>query len=294
MGRKRLPDGRIPVLLSAHADELVSVDARAIADYVDRFPETTVAQVARQLGRTRRVRRYRAVLRAADRLEFIDGLRALTAGREHPLVARSALSSAPRQAFLFPGQGVHWPGMGTVAYQSLPVYRTATDSSAAAFEAAGITSPLRYLTAADVSQTFSEIETQGAQFVHAVALAEVWRSCGMLPDLTIGQSLGEVAAAFIAGSITLSDAVAVVAARAGVVRRLPGRYAMATLGISAEEAAALIAATDGWAELSVVFSASTVAVSGDRDAVPAIVDAVRSTVGSPVRSPRASRDTPAC
>ncbi len=276
MALKRLPDGRIPILLSAHADELVSVDARAIADYLDRFPETTLAQVAQRLRRTRRVRRYRAVVRAADRLELIDGLRALAAGREHPLVARSALSSAPRQAFVFPGQGGHWRGMGTVAYQALPSYRAAADRCAAAFEAAGIESPLRYLTAAGDLQNYSEIEIQGAQFVHAVALAEVWRSCGVLPDLTIGQSLGEVAAAVIAGSIALSDAVAVVAARAGAVDRLPGRYAMATLGISAQAAGALIAATDGWVELSVVYSASTVAVSGDRDAVLAIVDVVRS------------------
>jgi mycobactin polyketide synthetase MbtD len=272
----RLPDGRIPVMLSAHADELVSRDALAVADYLDRFPEATVGQVARQLRRTRRVRRHRAVLRATDRLELMDGLRALAAGREHPLVARSALVSAPRQAFVFPGQGVHRPGMGTVAYQALPAYRTAADRCAAAFEAAGIRSPLRYLTAADDSQDFAEIEIQGAQFVHAVALAEVWRSCGVLLDLTIGQSLGEVGAAFIAGSITLSDAVAVVAARAGVVGRLSGRYAMATLGISAEAAGALIAATDGWVELSVIYSASTVAVSGDRDAVLAVVDAVGS------------------
>jgi mycobactin polyketide synthetase MbtD len=277
MAPKRLPDGRIPVLLSAHAKELVSVDARAIADYLDRFPETTVAQLARQLRRTRRVRRYRAVLRAADRLELIDGLRALAAGSEHPLVARSALGSAPRQAFVFPGQGGHWPGMGAIAYQALPSYRTAADSCAAAFQATGIESPLRYLTAADDFQTFSEIEIQGAQFVHAVALAEVWRSCGVLPDLTIGQSLGEVAAAVTAGSITLSDAVAVVAARASVVDRLPCRYAMATLGIGTQAAEALTAATDGWVELSVVYSASTVAVSGDRDAVLAIVDVVRSS-----------------
>jgi mycobactin polyketide synthetase MbtD len=276
MALKRLPDGRIPVLVSAHAEELVAADARTIADYLDRFPETTVAQVARQLRRTRRVRRYRAVLRAVDRLELIDGLRALAAGREHPLVASSALSSAPRQAFVFPGQGSHWPGMGIDAYQALPSYRNTTNSCVAAFEAAGIESPLRYLTAADDLQTFSEIEIQSAQFVHAVALAEVWRSCGVVPDLTIGQSLGEVAAAVIAGSITLADAVAVVAARASVVDRLPGRYAMATLGISAQAAGALIAATDGWVELSVVYSASTVAVSGDRDAVLAIVDVVRS------------------
>jgi mycobactin polyketide synthetase MbtD len=277
MAPKRLPDGRIPVVLSAHADELLSVDARAIADYLERFPETTVAQVVRQVRRTRRVRRYRAVLRAADRLELIDGLRALATGHEHRLVARSALGSAPRQAFVFPGQGVHWPGMGTVAYRALGSYRTAADGCVAAFDAAGIVSPLRYLTAAEDSQAFSEIEIQGAQFVHAVALAEVWRSCGVLPDLTVGQSLGEIAAAVIAGSVTLSDAVAVVAARASVVDRLQGRYAMATLGVSAEAAGALIAATDGWVELSVVYSASTVAVSGDRDAVLAIVEEVRSS-----------------
>ncbi|MEB3983442.1 mycobactin polyketide synthase MbtD [Mycobacterium sp. 663a-19] len=275
MSVRRLPDGRTPVLLSAHAGELVSVDARAIADYLERFPETTVDQVARQLRRTRRVRRHRAVLRAADRLELVDGLRALADGLEHPLIARSELSSAPRQAFVLPGQGVHWPGMGADPYLALPGYRAVADGCNSAFESAGIVSPLAYLTAADDSRAFTEIEVQGAQFVHAVALAEVWRSCGVVPDLTIGQSLGEVAAALIAGSITLPDAVAVVAARAGVVNRLPGCYAMATLGVGAEAARALIAATDGWVELSVVFSASTVAISGDRDAVLAIVDKVR-------------------
>lgn len=279
MARNRLPDGRIPVLLSAHADELVPGDARAIAEYLDRHPETTVAQVARQLIGTRRVRRHRSVLRAADRAELVDGLRALAAGREHPLVASSTLSSAPRQAFVVPGQGGHWPGMGAIAYRALPSYRAAADACAAAFEAAGIVSPLRYLTAADESQTFSEVEIQGAQFVHAVALAEVWRSCGVVPDLTIGQSLGEVAAAVIAGGIALPDAVAVVAARADVVDRLTGRYAMATLGVGVPAAEPLIAAADGWVELSVVYSADTVAVSGDRDAVLAIVDEVRSRGG---------------
>jgi mycobactin polyketide synthetase MbtD len=296
MAAKRLPDGRVPVLLSAHADELVAVDAQAIADYLDRFPETTVPQVARQLRRTRRVRRHRAIVRAADRLELVDGLRALAAGGEHRLVARSALGSAPRQAFVFPGQGGQWPGMGVTAYQDLPPYRAATDSCAAAFEAAGIESPLRYLTTMDEPETFpatfSEIEIEGAQFVHAVALAQVWQSCGVLPDITVGHSLGEVAAAYIAGSITLPDAVAVVAARAGVAGRLPGRYAVAALGISEAAAQPLIAATDGWLELSVVNARSTVAVSGDRGAVRDIVDVVRRngqfareiTVGFPVHT----------
>lgn len=295
MAPKQLPDGRVAVLLSAHAEELIGPDARAIADYLERFPATTVTEVARQLRKTRRVRRHRAVLRAADRLELAEGLRALAAGREHPLIARSSLGSAPRQAFVFPGQGGHWPGMGAVAYRELPTYRTATDTCAAAFAAAGVDSPLPYLIAppgTDERQAFCEIEIEGAQFVHAVALAEVWRSCGVLPDLTVGHSLGEVAAAYLAGSITLSDAVAVVAARANVVGRLPGRYAVAALGIGEQDASALIATTGGWLELSVVNASSTVAVSGERQAVAAIVDTVRSsghfargiTVGFPVHT----------
>jgi mycobactin polyketide synthetase MbtD len=298
MAAKRLPDGRIPVLLSAHAEELVACDAHAIAEYVDRFPATTVSQVAGQLRRTRRVRRYRAVLRAADRAELIDALLALAEGRAHPLVTRSAKSSrgsAPRQAFVFPGQGGQWPGMGSVAYQQLPGYRAAIDECAAAFDAAGTVSPLRYLTSEDMTDdlpAFSEIEIEGAQFVHAVGLARVWISCGVLPDLTVGHSLGEVAAAYVAGSITLPEAVAVVAARAGVVDRLPGRYAVAALGVSERDARPLIAATDGFLELSVVNAPSTVAVSGDRDAVSAIVETVRGgggfareiTVGFPVHT----------
>jgi mycobactin polyketide synthetase MbtD len=292
MASQRLPDGRIAVLMSAHADELVEMDAGAIADYLDRCPAVTVSEVARQLRRTRRVRKYRAVLRAADRRELVEGLRALAAGSEHPLVARSALGSAPRQAFVFPGQGGQWPGMGAVAYRELPAYRAATDTCAAEFVAAGIASPLRYLTTADDPDTFAEIEIEGAQFVHAVALAHVWLSCGVLPALTIGHSLGEVAAAHIAGSITLPDAVTVVGARARVVDRLPGRYAVAALGISEQAADQLIAATDGWLELSVVNAHSTVAVSGDRNAVLDIVEAVRRsgqfareiTVGFPVHT----------
>lgn len=75
MAPKQLPDGRVAVLLSAHAEELIGPDARAIADYLERFPATTVTEVARQLRKTRRVRRHRAVLRAADRLELAGNAR---------------------------------------------------------------------------------------------------------------------------------------------------------------------------------------------------------------------------
>ena len=263
------PDGRVPVLLSAHAEELIAADAEAIRDYLDRGPD--VRAVAATLLRTRRVRRHRAVVRASDAAELADGLRALAAGDEHPLVACSSQTKAPRTTFVFPGQGSQWPSMGVDAYRELPGYRAEVDKCAEAFVAAGVESPLRYLTS---ESDFSQIQTQAAQFTHAVGLAQVWKSCGILPDITVGHSLGEVGAAYVAGTITLADAAAVVIARAQVVDGLPGSYGMAVLGISADEAETLIGATPGWLELSVVNAGSSVVVSGDRDAIAAIVASV--------------------
>ncbi|MGE2714900.1 mycobactin polyketide synthase MbtD [Mycolicibacterium litorale] len=288
----RWPDGRIPVLVSAHAADLVAADGDAVLGYLERHPDASVADVAGQLAATRRVRRHRAVVRARDRGELADGLRALAANAEHPLVARSAEGSVTRTAFVFPGQGTQWPAMGADAYRELDEYRAAVDACAEAFAAAGAQSPVRYLTTADAPDTFSETEVEGAQFTHAVALAHVWRSFGVLPDITVGHSLGEIGAAYIAGAMTLQDAVSVVIARAGVVDRLAGDHAVAVLGVDPDTAERVIAATPGWLELAVVNAPSSVAVSGDRTAVSAAVARVREqggfareiTVGFPVHT----------
>ncbi|BBY04757.1 mycobactin polyketide synthase MbtD [Mycobacterium noviomagense] len=263
-----LPDGRIPVLLSAHDEELVARDAAAVLEYLDREP--SVAAVAATLLRIRRVRRHRAVIRAADRAELAAGLRALADGHEHPLVATSSLTDRPRVAFVCPGQGNQWPSMGAEAYRQLPAYRAEADNCAAAFVAAGHPSPLPYLVDG-TARHWSQTEIQGAQFTHCVSLAQVWRSYGILPAITVGHSLGEVAAAYGAGAMTLADAVAVVAARATVVDRLAGPYGMAVVGVAVDEAKRLISETAGWLEISAVNAPSSTVVSGDRGAVEGLV-----------------------
>ncbi|OBC15823.1 polyketide synthase [Mycobacterium sp. 852013-50091_SCH5140682] len=280
-----LPDGRVPILLSAHAADLVEQDAAAILRYLDSQPAATPSEVAQTLLSTRRVRRHRAVVRAADRGELLDGLRALAAGQDHPLVDRST-GSAPHQgntqhrvAFVFPGQGSQWPSMGLEAYADLTAYRAEADACAAVFCAAGAASPLDYLLAPAAADTndFSQVQIQGAQFVHGVALARVWQSCGLLPDITVGHSLGEIGAAYLAGAVTLPEAVAIVIARATVLDRLTGPYRVAVLGIPAAAAHQVIAETPGWLELSVVNSRSSVAISGDASAVAAAVHTVTGT-----------------
>lgn len=266
-----LPDGRLPVLLSAHTEDLIAQDAAAIVRYLDRRP-ADVAAVAATLLRTRRIRRHRTVIRAADIGELTDALRAVAAGVDHPLVACSA-QPAHNLAFVFPGQGSQWPSMGVDAYDRLPEYRAEADRCAAAFVAAGHASPLDYLMAepSAVTNDFTQVQIQGAQFVHGVALARVWRSCGVLPDLTVGHSLGEIGAAYVACTITLPQAVGVVAARATLLDGLTGPYRVAVLGLSPDAAEQAVAGVDGWAEVSVVNSKSSVAVSGDTAAIASLV-----------------------
>ncbi|EKF23211.1 short chain dehydrogenase family protein [Mycolicibacterium hassiacum DSM 44199] len=266
-----LPDGRVAVVLSAHAEELLGRDAAAITAYLERHPQASPAAVAATVLRTRRIRRHRAVLRAGGRAELLDALRAVQAGQAHPLVARSSRTSRAATAFVFPGQGNQWPSMGAEAYRRLPGYRAAADACAAAFTAAGHPSPLPYLTTG--SGDWSQTEIQGAQFTHAVGLAQVWRSVGIRPDYTIGHSLGEVAAAYVAGAIALPDAVAVVAARARAVERLAGGYAMAVLATPVGDAEALIAETRGWLEISAVNADASVVIAGERTAVADLVAA---------------------
>jgi mycobactin polyketide synthetase MbtD len=215
------------------------------------------------------------VIRAHSTEELRAGLRAVADGADHPLVARSSAGRAPRVAFVFPGQGGQHPGMGADAHRDFPGYRAAVDECVAAFAAAGHATPLRYLTEAVDPESFSEIEIQGGQFTQAVGLAAIWRGLGITADVVVGHSLGEIAAAYVAGAMTLTDAVAVVAARAGVVDRLSGRYAVAALGIPAVAAGVLIDEVDGWLELSVINASAAVAVSGDADAVSEAVRRVR-------------------
>lgn len=278
-----LPDGRVPILLSAHAGDLIGRDAAAILDYLERRPVVTdIGEVASTLLRTRRLRRYRAVIRASDRTELTEALRSLAAGDDHPLVTRATAGAQGRSegrgriAFVFPGQGSQWPSMGIEAYQRLPVYRAEVDECVHEFAAQGLASPLDYLLADATVHTndFSQLQIQGAQFVHGVALARVWRSCGVLPDITVGHSLGEIGAAYVAGAITLPVAVGVVAARATLLDTLTGPYRVAVLGVTPDEARDVIAASDGWVELSVVNSPTSVAIAGETEAVAAAVRAV--------------------
>ncbi|ROZ99341.1 nocobactin polyketide synthase NbtC [Gordonia sp. OPL2] len=274
-----LPDGRVPILISSDTAELVVEEAAAIGDWVRRHPDVGPARVGAHLLRTRPARRHRALVLASEHAQLLDALDALAAGRVHPDVVRGAGAAAPRRiAYTYPGQGGQRPGMGASYYQLSEHYRREVDACHAQSMRLFGESPRDYvlgeLAADDPSAT--DVRTiQPALFMQMAGLTAMWDGAGATPAATVGHSQGEIAAAYRSGAMTLSDALTIVTVRARLVHELsPRGHTMAVVGIDVDECEDLLARNSGWAQLSVVNSAHILCISGKREAVLGMVDAL--------------------
>ncbi|GAB3024040.1 nocobactin polyketide synthase NbtC [Mycobacterium bourgelatii] len=270
----RLPNRAIPVLLSADTPQLLSREAEALLAYAADHSEVTPQAVADMLFRTRLARRHRALAIVTDRAEFLAALGAIADDREHHSVIR-AEAAARRPAYVFPGQGGQRPGMGKLFYEAIPAFREEADRCAAAFAAEFDDSPLNYLLDEDFPAQDDAATVQPALFIQMAALAAMWRSFGIQPHAVIGHSQGEIAAAYVAGLVSLADAVSVVGIRARAADEFAADdYAMAVIAADRDTCEDLLARSSGWAQLSVVNSPNMTGISGDRESVLGIVDAL--------------------
>lgn len=270
----RLPNDTIPVLLSAETRELLRYEAVALLSYAADHPEVTPDRIAEMLFRTRIARRHQALAMVTQRDELISALHAVIDEHEHPsLVRTNTPASTRRLAYVFPGQGGQRPGMGRLFYESIPAFRTEADRCAEAFQTQFGESPLKYLLDDKFPAEDSSGVVQPALFTQMAGLAAMWRSFGIAPNVTIGHSQGEIAAAYVSGMTTLADAALVVGLRARAADEFAsGDYAMAVVAADRDTCEDLLARCSGWAQLSVVNSPSMVGISGDQETVQGIVD----------------------
>ncbi|OBA58101.1 polyketide synthase [Mycobacterium sp. 1100029.7] len=270
----QLPDGTIPVLLTADNQKLLVEEAVALLSYAASHPEVGPQGIAGMLFRTRPARRYRALAMVANRDELQTALRTVVDGSDHPsLVRNNTPAAARRLAYVCPGQGAQRPGMGRLFYETVPAFRVEVDRCSRAFEGHIDRSPLSYLLGESVSPEASASTVQPALFTQMAGLAAAWRSFGFAPSVTVGHSLGEIAAAYVSGAITLEDAVTIVAIRARAADKFTsGDYAMAAVATDRDTCEDLLARCDGWAQLSVVNSPSLLGISGARATIREIVD----------------------
>ncbi|MEV6427913.1 nocobactin polyketide synthase NbtC [Nocardia sp. NPDC051463] len=264
--------------MSADAPGTLCAEAAAMLSYVSERPGLEPERIADMLFRTRVVRRHRALLMVTDRDQLGAALQAVRSGAEHPRLVRSTEPAAARRlAYILPGQGSQRPGMGRLFYDRAPVFRDEVDRCDALFRELFGESPLTYLLDADadadaVADDSAHI-VQPALFTQMVGLGALWRSVGIVPEAVVGHSQGEIAAAYLAGAMSLADAIVVVGTRAHAVDKISSdNYAMAVVAADRDECEELLARQSGWAQVSVVNSPRMVGISGDRDTVQTLVD----------------------
>ncbi|WP_394814039.1 type I polyketide synthase [Streptomyces litchfieldiae] len=262
-------DGTLPWLLSGKSAEALRAQARRLLDHLAQRPEATPAEVGHSLAAARATFDHRAVVIGRERAEFEAALEALATGGEAPnAVVGAASSQSGKTVFVFPGQGSQWVRMGVELYQSSPVFAEQLTACAEALEPFTGWNLIDVLTEAEGAPGFDRVDVvQPALFAMMVSLARLWQSLGVRPDAVIGHSQGEIAAAHIAGALSLEDAARVVTLRAQSLSVITGRGGMMSLPLSREATAELIARWDGRIAVAAANGPASTVIAGDVEAL---------------------------
>ncbi len=258
----------VPWVLSGQGERGLRAQAEQLRSFLagDEGAELRPSDVGWSLAATRSVLSHRAAVVGSDRDELLRGLAALAAGEPAPGVVVD--SSAPgRLAVLLTGQGSQRAGMGRELYAAYPAFARAWDEVCAALDPY-LDRPLTQVVTDGTDSLHETSYTQAALFALEVSLFRLVSSWGVEPDYLLGHSIGELAAAYVAGVWSLPDAAKIVAARGRLMGALPEGGAMVAVGASEEDVVPLL--TDRVA-IAAVNGPQSVVVSGDEDAVQAVV-----------------------
>ncbi|MEK7325583.1 MAG: acyltransferase domain-containing protein, partial [Chloroflexota bacterium] len=178
--------------------------------------------------------------------------------------------------FVFPGQGSQWFGMARGLLATEPVFCETLERCDKAFRAFVDWSLIEQLTADPENSRLSEIDViQPTLFAIEVALAELWRSWGIKSDAVVGHSMGEVAAAHVAGALTLEDAARIICQRSKLLKRVSGQGAMAVVELSIEQAREALAGYEDKLSIAVSNSPRSTVLSGDPVALEEVLNTLR-------------------
>ncbi|GHF52599.1 hypothetical protein GCM10010218_37590 [Streptomyces mashuensis] len=262
-----LVSGRTEAALRAQADRLRAHLAQQ--EQGDGAPSPV--NVAYSLATGRAALEHRAVVVADGAEEALHGLEALVRGESPAAVTQGTAVSEGKVAFLFTGQGSQRLGMGRELYAAYPVFAEALDAVCAELDM-HLRRPLKDVLFGDDATALDRTEfAQPALFALEVALFRLLETWGISPDLLSGHSIGEIAAAHVAGVFSLADAAALVAARGRLMQELPEGGAMVAVQAAEDEIEIDIELADG-VGIAAVNGPDSVVIAGDENAVLAMAE----------------------
>ncbi|CAM5642413.1 SDR family NAD(P)-dependent oxidoreductase [Streptomyces canarius] len=259
-------------LLSAHTPAALRAQARALAQYTVDHPEADVGQVAHALGTGRAHLSHRAAVWGREAEELRTGLRAVADRTPHARGESGTAGGHDGVALVFPGQGGEWPGMARALYAESPAFarrlRTAVEALAAHSDLT-----LRHLLGDESGTMLGRVDlVQPALFAVSVSVAGLWSDHGVPVTAVVGHSQGEIAAAHIAGALSLEEAARIVAVRARVLAEpAPDTGGMASVALGEQEVRAHLAARGCEARVAVVNGPRATVLAGDRTELRALV-----------------------
>ncbi|MER8188599.1 type I polyketide synthase, partial [Kitasatospora sp. NPDC094015] len=261
------PAAELPWPLSAKSAEALAAQAGRLAGRL-RNAGGDPLDVGFSLATGRGAFEHRAVLLGGDRAA---GLAGLAAGRTAPGVVQGLADAGGRRVFVFPGQGAQWAGMAVGLLDEAPVFAAAMADCERAL-APYLERPLTELLRS--GEPLERVDlVQPALFAVMVSLAELWGSWGVRPDAVVGHSQGEIAAAVVAGALTLEDGAKVVALRSRALAALAGHGGMVSVGLPLDGVAELIAPWGERLSVAAVNGPSAVVVSGESAALDELLAA---------------------
>ncbi|MGW1507250.1 SDR family NAD(P)-dependent oxidoreductase [Streptomyces mirabilis] len=245
-------DAVVPLLLSASSTEALAARAQQLHAHVTAHPD---APVAAALATRAPKLFHRAAVTGEDPLA---GLRALADGRPSPDVLLGAARPRGRTVFVFPGQGSQWSGMALDLYRDSDVFRAQLDSCAEA-----LAPHVDWNLLDELAGPLERVDVvQPALWAVMISIAALWQHHGVTPDAVLGHSQGEIAAAYVAGALSLEDSAAVVVLRSKAITWLAGTGGMASVQLPAADTAQRIERYGGAVEIAAVNGPGSTVVSG--------------------------------